>query len=63
LLIGSAIAATTGAGKSVFRTDVSDAALVVYVAATAVAVALILLLLWRLVRAEGRRNARRKSFR
>ena len=26
LIIGSAIAATTGAGKSVFRTDVSDAA-------------------------------------
>jgi predicted unusual protein kinase regulating ubiquinone biosynthesis (AarF/ABC1/UbiB family) len=55
LLIGSAIAATTSAGKSVFRTDVSDAALVVYVAATAVAVTLVVALIWRLVRAQGRR--------
>jgi hypothetical protein len=62
LLIGSAIAATTGAGKSVFRTDVSDAALVVYVAATAVAIALVVVLLWRLVRAKGR-NPRRERLR
>jgi ubiquinone biosynthesis protein len=63
LLIGSAIAATTDAGKGVFRTHVSDAALVVYVAATAVAVAVVVVLLWRLVRAEGRRSPRRESFR
>ncbi len=60
LLIGSAIAATTGAGKSVFRTDVSDAALFVYLAATAVAVTFVVVLLWRLVRAEGGRSRRRK---
>ena len=53
LLIGSAIAATTGAGKSVFRTNVSDAALVVYVAATAVAATLVVVLLWRLVRPKA----------
>jgi ubiquinone biosynthesis protein len=57
LLIGAAIAATTGAGNSVFRTDVSDAALVVCLAAMAVAVALVVVLLWRLVRPEGRRTA------
>jgi ubiquinone biosynthesis protein len=57
LLIGSAIAATTDAGES-FRTHVGDAALAVYVAATAVAAALVVVLLWRLVRAEGRRNPR-----
>jgi hypothetical protein len=63
LLVGSAIAATTGAGKSVFRTDVSDAALVVYVAAAVVAVVLILMLLWRLFRAEGRRSPGGDKFR
>ena len=63
LLIGSAIAATTGAGKSVFRSDVGDAALAVYVAAAAVAVTSVAVLLWRLVRAEGRRGPRPESFR
>ena len=63
LLIGSAIAATTGAGRSFLRTDVSDAALVVYVAAAALAGALVVVLLWRLFRAEGRRSPRRESFR
>ena len=61
LIIGSAIAATTGAGKSVFRTDVSDAAAVVYVGATAVGVAFVVLLLWRLVRDQGGRDSRRES--
>jgi ubiquinone biosynthesis protein len=61
LLIGSAIAATTGAGRSVFGWDVSDAALVVYVAAAAVAVALVVVLLWRLVRAESGRSPWRES--
>jgi ubiquinone biosynthesis protein len=53
LLIGSAIAATTGAGKSAFRSDVRDATLVVYVAAAAVAVLLVVVLLWRLVRSDA----------
>ncbi len=51
LLIGSAIAATTGAG---------DAALVVFVAATAIASVLVVVLLWRLVRPAGGRNTRRR---
>jgi ubiquinone biosynthesis protein len=38
---------------------VGDAALVVYVAATAVVVALVVVLLWRLIRADGRRGPRR----
>ncbi len=63
LLIGSAIAATTGAGKSVFRTDVSDAALVVNVAAMAVSATLVVVLLWRLVRTEGRPGRRREGSR
>jgi predicted unusual protein kinase regulating ubiquinone biosynthesis (AarF/ABC1/UbiB family) len=63
LLIGSAIAATTGAGKSVFRTDVSDAALVVYVAAAVGAVVLVVVPLWRLFRAEGRRSPGRDKLR
>jgi ubiquinone biosynthesis protein len=54
LVIGSAIAATTGAG---------DAALVVYVAATVVAAALVAVLLWRLVRPKDRRGARRERVR
>jgi ubiquinone biosynthesis protein len=54
LLIGSAIAATTGAGH---------AALVVYVAATVLAAALVVVLLWRLVRPEGGRNSRRERAR
>jgi ubiquinone biosynthesis protein len=63
LLIGSGIAATTDAGKSVFRTDVSDVALVVHLVATAVAVVAVVVILWRLVRGEGRRSPRRESFR
>ena len=63
LLIGSAIAATTDAGTSVFRTDVRDVAVIVYVAATAVAVVAVVVLLWRLVRGEARRSPRRESFR
>jgi ubiquinone biosynthesis protein len=63
LLIASAIAATTGAGKSVFRGDVSDAALVVYVAAAAVSVTLIVVLLWRVVRPDDRRSTRDETFR
>jgi predicted unusual protein kinase regulating ubiquinone biosynthesis (AarF/ABC1/UbiB family) len=63
LLIGSAVAARTGAGKSVFRADVSDAALVVYVAAAALAAALVVVLLWGLFRGEGRRSTRRESVR
>ncbi len=63
LLIGSAIAATIDRGTTVFRTDVSDAALVVCVAATAVAAAFVAVLLWRLVRANGRRSPRRANVR
>ena len=63
LLIGSAIAATTDAGTSVLRTDVRDVAVIVYVAATAVAVVAVVVLLWRLVRGEARRSPRRESFR
>jgi ubiquinone biosynthesis protein len=63
LLIGSGIAATTDAGKNVFRTDVSDVALVVHLVATAVAVVAVVVILWRLVRGEGRRSPRRESFR
>jgi hypothetical protein len=52
LLIGSGIA-----------TDVSDVALVVHLVATAVAVVAVVVILWRLVRGEGRRSPRRESFR
>jgi ubiquinone biosynthesis protein len=63
LLIGSAIAATTGAGETVLRTDVSDAALVVFIAATAIAAAFVVVLLWQLLRAMGRDSPRRGNFR
>ena len=54
LLIGSAVAARTGAGH---------AAVVVFAAATVLASALVVVLLWRLVRPESRRNPRRERAR
>ncbi len=58
LLIGSALAAGLDTGNSGFRTDVADVALVVFVAATAVAVVLVAALLWRLIRPDRRRRRR-----
>jgi ubiquinone biosynthesis protein len=61
VLIGSAIAASVDTGTSSFRTNLSDAALVIYIVATAIAVALVLTLLWRLVRPARRRGRRSGS--
>jgi predicted unusual protein kinase regulating ubiquinone biosynthesis (AarF/ABC1/UbiB family) len=61
LVIGSAIAAAIDTGESRFRTSLTDAALVVYVAATAVGVLLVFALLWRVVRPQGRRRRRRSG--
>ena len=59
-VIGAAIASTIQTGKSVFRTDLSDVALVLYLVATALAVLLLVALLWRLVRPDrgSRRHGR-----
>jgi ubiquinone biosynthesis protein len=59
-VIGAAIASTIQTGKSVFRTDLSDVALVLYLVATAVAVLLLVALLWRLIRPDrgSRRHGR-----
>ena len=62
-LSGSLAAGATDAGTSVLRTDVRDVAVIVYVAATAVAVVAVVVLLWRLVHGEARRSPRRESFR
>jgi ubiquinone biosynthesis protein len=59
IVIGSALAAAIDTGTSDFRSTLSDVALVVYVASTAVAILLVVALLWRLVRPEGRRSRRR----
>jgi ubiquinone biosynthesis protein len=59
LLIGSAVAAGTGAGKKAFRADIADTALVLYIISAAIAVLLVSALLWRLVRPEGRSNRQR----
>jgi ubiquinone biosynthesis protein len=61
VLIGSAIAASVDTGASDFRANLSDAALVIYIAATAIAVVLVATLLWRLVRPTGRRRRRSAS--
>jgi predicted unusual protein kinase regulating ubiquinone biosynthesis (AarF/ABC1/UbiB family) len=58
LLIGSALAAGLDTGKSGFRTDLADVALVVFVVSTIVAVSLVAALLWRLVRPNARRRRR-----
>jgi ubiquinone biosynthesis protein len=63
LLIGSALAAGIDTGKSVFRTDLVDVALVVYLAAMAFAVVLVAALAWRLVRPSGRVDRRRSASR
>jgi ubiquinone biosynthesis protein len=59
IVIGSALAAAIDTGASDFRSTLSDVALVVYIASTAVAILLVAALLWRLVRPEGRRSRRR----
>jgi ubiquinone biosynthesis protein len=59
LLIGSALAAGLDTGKSGFRTDLADVALVIFVAVSAVALVLVAALLWRLMRPAGRRRRRR----
>jgi ubiquinone biosynthesis protein len=58
VLIGSAVAATVDTRDSSFRTNLTDAALVIYLVATAIASVLVVLLLWRLIRPE-RRGRRR----
>jgi ubiquinone biosynthesis protein len=60
IVIGSAIAASIDTGKSVFRTSLSDVALVLFLGATAVAALLLAALLWRLIRPE-RRTRRRET--
>jgi hypothetical protein len=56
IVIGSALAAAIDTGTSDFRSTLSDVALSSYVASTAVAILLVVALLWRLVRPEGRRS-------
>jgi ubiquinone biosynthesis protein len=63
LLVGSALAAGIDTGKSTFRTDVVDAALVVYIAVMALAVVLVAALGWRLVRPAGRADRRQSGSR
>jgi ubiquinone biosynthesis protein len=58
LLIGSALAAGLDTSKSGFRTDLADAALVVFAVSTIVAASLVVVLLWRLVRPRGRGRPR-----
>jgi ubiquinone biosynthesis protein len=52
LLIGSALAASLDTEASVFRRDVSDIALAVFLGTAAVAIALAAALLWRLLRPQ-----------
>jgi ubiquinone biosynthesis protein len=59
IVIGSALAAAIDTGTSDFRSTLSDVALVVYVASTAVAILVVVALLWRLVR-PGDRHTRRR---
>ena len=59
IVIGSAIGASVDSGKSVFRTDLSDIALVLYVSTAVSAVLLVVVLLWRLIRPAGRRRKTR----
>ena len=58
MVIGSAIAASIDTGKSVFRADLTDVALVLYLGATAVAVLLLVALLWPLIRPDRRSRQR-----
>jgi ubiquinone biosynthesis protein len=58
ILIASALAAGVNASSGGFRSTVTDIALVVYLAGTAVAAVLAVTLLWRLVRPGGRRARR-----
>jgi hypothetical protein len=59
LLIGSAIAAGVDPRNSDLRTNLADAALIVYVVSTVLAVALVAALMWRLIRpkVDGRRGS------
>jgi ubiquinone biosynthesis protein len=59
VVIGSALAAAIDTGASDFRSSLSDVALVLYIVSTALAILLVAVLLWRLVRPEGRRRRRR----
>jgi ubiquinone biosynthesis protein len=59
VLIGSALTAGIGAWAHGFRDDLAKVALVVWVVATALAVVLAAVLLWRLLRPAGRRRRRR----
>jgi ubiquinone biosynthesis protein len=61
VLIGSALAAAIETGTSDFRSNVADVAVVLYLVATAVAVLLLVALLWQLMRPQGRRDLRRSS--
>ena len=63
LLIGSALAAGIISSKGVFRTDIVDTALVVFVVSMALALVLVAALTWRLVRENGRANRRRSDSR
>jgi ubiquinone biosynthesis protein len=60
LLVGSALAAGLDTGKSIFRRDLADVALAVYVASMIVAVALVAALLWRLLRPDDPQRRRRE---
>lgn len=64
LLAGIAVASALAAGidttASDFRRNVADVAVVVYLGAAAVAVVLVGVLLWRLIRPDGRRRRRRR---
>jgi hypothetical protein len=55
MLIGSAIAATIDTENS-FRIDVTDAALVLFAVAMAIAVVFVTTVLWRLLRPHSRRR-------
>jgi ubiquinone biosynthesis protein len=61
MLIASAIAASIEPGGSGFRADVSDAALVLLLAVTALAILLLVPLLWRLARPHPRGAQRRRA--
>jgi hypothetical protein len=58
VVIGSAIAASIDTGTSVFRTSLSDVALVLFLGTTVIAVLLVVTLLWRLIRPDRRSRQR-----
>ena len=60
LLVGSALAAGLDTGASGFRTSLADVALGVYVGSTILAVVLVAVLLWRLLRPKGGQRRRRE---